>query len=183
MSELETPDKVLSLLSAKYNIMKQLSFLSFDDDFEMLKSILLSVKKDSYCHNDRILIEHFDTDFYYSESSVGINLRNFFTVAEIVNIPVHLFVFYTNHFGIKNEIDIICKSIDPKYRPLVLESFISKCHYPDNPYTEISTHIDNITCPALCMMNGIRSHRHALYNHISHLDQTQLAINFTTVSS
>ena len=179
MSNHEIPTKVLDLLKSKFNIVEHVSFVEFDHDFDILTSRFLALKKDVYSESDRIIVEHFDTDFYYPESTVGVNLRNFFTVANMIDIPLYLFVFYTNHFGIQREIDIICQHAHPKDRPLVLESFISKLHYPEHHYIDTPLAVDAITCPALCMISGQRSQRHALFNAIKHIDRNQIAINYT----
>ena len=173
----EIPDRVLELLKTKFNIIGHLSFLEFDSDFDILKNNLLSVHRKNFSIKDKIIIEHLDTDFYYPESTIGINLRNFFTIVEQVDIPLNVFVFYTNHFGIQREFDIICKNKHSADRPILLESFISKMHYPESNYKQVSVNHDTITCSALSLIHGTRSHRHALYNHISQCDN--IAINFT----
>lgn len=177
MTEIPTP--VLNLLKTKFNIIEHLSFLDFDYNFDILKTKLLAVHKTEFAPQDRIIIEHLDIDFYYNESPVGINLRNFFTVADIVDIPLNIFVFYTNHFGIQKEIDIICKNKHIKDRPTLLESFISDLHNPRFGYQQKDCNISKIEYNALSLINGTRSHRHALYNHICHIDKKHLAINYT----
>ena len=176
----EIPTQVLELLKTKFNVIGHMSFLEFDYNFDILKNNLLSMHRENFDLKDKIIIEHLDTDFYYPESTVGINLRNFFTVVENVDIPLNVFVFYTNHFGIQREIDIICKNKHRANRPIVLESFISKMHCPESKYKQISVNHDAITCHALSLINGIRSYRHALYNHISQCDN--IAINFTPLA-
>lgn len=175
--EHELPGKVLNLLKSKFNIIEHISFLEFDYDFDILKTKLSQVYKEHFDQSDKIIIEHLDTDFYYAESTVGVNLRNFFTVVDMVGISPSVFIFYTNHFGISREIDIICK--DKHNRPLVLESFLSKVHYPESEYLPIDINVNNITCHALSLINGKRSYRNALFNHTSHISKDCLAIAYS----
>ena len=72
-------------------------------------------------------------------------------------------LFFTNHFGIEREID---KLIDhPADRPTVISSFITTVHYSNN-YQPINIDADQVTMPALSLMNTPRSHRFGLYNFL-----------------
>jgi hypothetical protein len=168
----ETPKKVYNLLSKKYNILDTISFLDFDFDFKQLETRLLKLKKEKFDVNDRIIIEHQDTDYYIEYCSVGINLLNFFNVVNSIDIPKYVFLIYTNHFGIEKEINLICKNKND--RPTVIESFISSVHYSEHEYNEIDLAVDQIEYQASCMMNLKRSHRHALYNHIRDINPESL---------
>jgi hypothetical protein len=175
----EIPQCVWQLLETKFNIVDHYAFVRLDHDMKNLISKLQSHGQRSFGEQDRIVVEHMDTDFYYEESTVGITVRNFFTVIERFNVPVNVFVFYTNHFGLRREIDIVCKNIEPQFRPLVLESFISNKHYPETGYQDFDFKIDDIECQALTLINGKRSYRHALFNHVMHISRDCLAVNFT----
>jgi hypothetical protein len=173
----EIPNQVHELLSKKYNIIDVISFLDFDLDFNKLKSRLLSLRKTEFDVNDRIIIEHQDTDFYFEYCEVGINLLNFFNTVTDVDIPKFVFLFYTNHFGIKKEIDRLCK--DPHDRPSVIESFVSKLHYNSAEYNIIDLSIDAISYQCLCLMNTTRSHRNAMFNSIKDISNKNLITAIT----
>jgi hypothetical protein len=168
----ELPEKVYNLLKKKYNVIDVISFLDFDSNFDLLKTKLLALKKDTFDVNDRIIIEHMDTDFYFEYCSVGINLLNFFNTVNDIDIPNFVFLFYTNHFGISKEINAICKDVYD--RPSVIESFISDFHYNCNGYNNIDLSIDDINHQCLCMMNAIRSHRNAMFNSIKDIPTDNL---------
>lgn len=178
MSIRETPKNLLMVLHKKFNIIDHLAFLDFDKNYNALKDRLAAVKKFEYDSKDKILVEHFDTDFYFPEMPVGIAMKNFFTVAEMVDIPLHIFIFYTNHFGISKEVDLLCQNKHHSNRPVVLESFVSKLHYPTSGFAESDANFNAVNCHALALIHGKRSHRHALYNHICHIDKDHLAVNF-----
>lgn len=171
------PKKVKTLLAKRYNILATISFLSFDYDFDILKSQLLSLKKTEFSINDRIIVEHTDTDFYFEHCKIGINLLNFFTIVNQVDIPKFVFLFYTNHFGIKKEIEQICKDTDDQ--PSVIESFIDNLHYNPNGYKNVDLSYDKIIHQALCMMAIKRSHRNAMYHAIKDIPDTILIKAFT----
>jgi hypothetical protein len=173
----ELPKQVYTLLNKKFNIIDVISFLEFDQDFDLLKSRLLNLKKESFDANDRIVIEHLDTDFYFEHCSVGINLLNFFNTIKDIDFPNFVFLFYTNHFGIEKEINAVCK--DPYDRPGVIESFISDIHYSPGGYQDIELNADAVSHQLLCMMNMIRSHRSVMFNSLKDLPSDSLITAIT----
>jgi hypothetical protein len=175
----EIPDKVYNLLEQHYQIIDHLSFLEFDHDFNLLKKRLAKIQNKELSPNDRIIIEHQDTDYYLEQCTVGINLRNFFLVLEELDIPRYIFIFYTNHFGISKEIDSLCQFCHPKDRPTVIESFLTKLHYDREKIKNIESNFDQITHHALCMMNAKRSHRNAMYHALKDIPADTLALNVT----
>jgi len=173
---LEIPPEVLDAIRQKYNVRCHLSFLDFDFDFDILKTRLNRYKESQSSDNDRIIIEHMDTDYYFSECSVGVNLRNFFGVVRELDISYSRFIFYTNHFGLSREIDLLCRHSDPQDRPLVIESFLSTLHYKSESIKLIECNFDRIQFHAACMMVLKRSHRNAMYNAIKDIDQSKLML-------
>jgi hypothetical protein len=156
------------LLEQHYNLLDIIETKSFDcGKIDLLIERLLKNKKSVYEVNDRYVIVQFDTDFYWHGH--GINLNNLFTVWRSLDIPLYTMLFYTNHFGIGQEIEQLCSWADSVDRPTVIETFINPGNY--NPeYTNIPVNIDAIDTHALCMMAGSqRSHRHAVYNALKEL--------------
>ena len=173
---LEIPPEVLDAIRQKYNVCCHLSFLDFDFDFDILKSRLSQYKELQSNDNDRIIIEHMDTDYYFPECSVGVNLRNFFGIVRELDISYSRFIFYTNHFGVSREIDQLCRHSDPQDRPLVIESFLSKLHHKAESINPIECNFDCIQFHAVCMMVLKRSHRNAMCNAIKDIDQSKLML-------
>lgn len=174
---LEVPDCVLELLKQRFTLLDHLSFLEFDQDFSVLRTRLSAIHKSSYDAREKILIEHMDTDYYFKECSVGINLRNFIGIVTELDIPYNVFLFYTNHIGIKQEINSLCKDI--RDRPLIIESFLSKQHHDPTRIKDIEYNVDFVKYHALCMMNLTRSHRHAVYHAVSPIDRSKLLLSAT----
>jgi hypothetical protein len=173
---LEIPPEVLNAIRQKYNVRCHLSFLDFDFNFDILKTRLNQYKESQSSDNDRIIVEHMDTDYYFSECSVGVNLRNFFGVVQELDISYSRFIFYTNHFGLSREIDLLCRHSDPQDRPLVIESFLSTVHHKSESINLIECNFDCIQFHAVCMMVLKRSHRNAMYNAIKDIDQSKLML-------
>jgi uncharacterized protein YuzB (UPF0349 family) len=169
------PKKLLEKFCAHFNIIDLIHFNQFDENLNILRKFFLSTRKEYYDINDRYIIIHQDTDLYIPHCSVGINLQNFFAIVKEIDIPLSTLLFYTNHFGITQEIDRLCQYNHEKDRPTVIESFVTSTHMAKN-YIEKDINIDQINYHALCMMGANRSHRFALYNKLKHIDTNTLAM-------
>jgi hypothetical protein len=160
----------LSAIKQRYHVIDMFQIAEYDKDFDGLEKYLLAIKKHHFDPNDRIIVVHFDTD-YYIQNHYGIHLLNFFNVWKTVDIPLYTLLFYTNHVGIKYEIDTICQTRHFADQPTVIETFINPLNYSDATYnTEPGINSNQIEYHGLSLMGAPRSHRYALYNHLKHLD-------------
>jgi len=182
MKEIST--KVSDLLNKKYHIISHWNFLEFDQDFSILRERARGIKKDHYDLKDRIIVEHMDTDYYVkiNDFQIGINLRNFFGVMAELDIPHHLFIFYTNHFGIKKEIDLLCENRHPNDRPTIIETFLSRLHYKQESVQNIDFNVDSVKFNMLCMMHLTRSHRNAAYRELDKIDRSKILLSGTNAN-
>jgi len=164
------------LLEQQFNILSVFETKEFDcGKINRLISKLEQSKKEVYNPDDRYIVVHFDTDFYWHGH--GINLNNLFSVWTQLDIPLYTLIYYTNHYGIKKEIDQLCQGRDAFDQPTVIETMINPGNYRPQGYNEFDTDITKITHHALCLMAGtMRSHRGALYNHLKHLSPEQIAM-------
>jgi hypothetical protein len=161
------PNAYRSVLYKKYNILGHIEFKYFDQNFLLLEEYLLTRKKSQFDPRDRFILVHMDLDYYFEDFPFGINFYNTFTTFRKLDIPLYTMLFFTNHFGIEKEID---KLIDhPADRPTVISSFITTVHY-SNSYQPTNIDADQVTMPALSLMNTPRSHRFGLYNFLQEND-------------
>jgi hypothetical protein len=170
----ELTNEYKNLLQSKYSILDHVSICAFDHDFPLLERWLGRNKKSIYNANDRIIIEHFDTDYYLSGVNYGLALYNLFTVFKKLDIPFFTMLIVTNHFGIEQEIKQL--ALDPYDRPTVIETFVSTLHYTNN-YQDQGIDADSIIRPGLCMMGTGRVHRHAMYRFIESKLQDHVAVS------
>ena len=176
----EMPEPIKNILEKKFKIIDHLSFLDFDHRFDWLLHRFTKNRKEHYEHQEKIIIEHLDTDYYFDQCVVGVNLRNFFQMINGLDISPSLFIFYTNHFGLKKEIDVLCKNYHENDRPFIIESFIGNLHYNSSKINNISCDFYEIEYNGLCMMNEKRSYRSALYNALKDVDSSKIAIQVTS---
>lgn len=157
----------LAQLSQHYTITASAVMLEFDHDFEQFAQWLAQHRQTNYAAQEKILIVHFDTD-YYLPGGYGVNLNNLFEVWTDLGVPVSAMILYTNHLGITAEVEKICCNLGVQDRPVVLETLLTKYNHAQVHDTQLA--VDQINTHAVCLMAGSpRSHRYALYNHLQDL--------------
>lgn len=145
----------------RYDVLGHIEFKSFDHDWVYFENWLRSFYRASFEVNQRIVIEHMDTDFYRSDVAYGLNISNLFRAWRTVDIPFFVMLLYTNHFGIEREIYELAP--DEHDRPTLISTFVNNRHVAAS-YQDLDLAPDHIQKPALCMMAGTgRVHRHATY--------------------
>ena len=97
--------KIAQLLQEKYTIVAEIDLLTLDSNPQLLYHALKLAYKECYKPNDRILIYHYDTDFYYAKGSPGFTISNLMTCLKSLDISVNFCLLLTNHYGISNEIN------------------------------------------------------------------------------
>lgn len=159
--------KYVDKLNSKFNILDIIDFKDFDTDFDVLKNRLTAIKKEKYQTNEKIVFEHFDTDFYHKRLTYGLNLYNLIETIKKIDIPFFTIILVTNHFGIKNEIDKILKEHNEKDFITVIETFVTDTYY-NSSIENFSVNVNEICFSALSMLGAPRSHRFALYHYLKH---------------
>ena len=173
-------DKYYNKLTSVYNILDTIEFKEFDYDFSVLKDRLSQLKQEHYNVNDKVIIEHFDTDYYdHSILKSGVNLYNLMTVIKELDIPYFVFVFVTNHFGLQQEVQEILQDHPIGDRPTIIETFITNSHYNSDIVEDLPVKTQEIKHAGLSMMGATRSHRYSLYNYLNKnnlLEEVQVSI-------
>ena len=160
--------KYYDKLSSAYNILDTIHFKEFDYDFDVLKDRLSQTKREQYDVNDRIIIEHYDTDYYDEQVfKFGVNFYNTLTTISELDIHYFVFVFATNHFGLQQEVDLILKDHPNEDRPKIIETFITWSHYNPDLVEDLPINTQDIKHAGLSMMGASRSHRQGLYNYLN----------------
>jgi hypothetical protein len=176
--ELFVDPGIRQVLTENYNIIDCLEFKQFDLDFDWLAKWLHANQRDSFDVNDRFVIVHFDSDFYWKKN--GINLNNFFEMWKYYDLPLYTIILYTNHIGIRQEVNSICKRYHSSDQPTVIETVVNAIGYQPDRYADISINANAIDMHAVCLMGGTpRSHRWATFNHLRDLSPDCIAMTLT----
>jgi hypothetical protein len=159
--------QALAQLNQYYTITASAVMLEFDQDFDQFREWLLQHSQTQYAPQEKILIVHFDTD-YYLHNGYGVNINNLFEAWYRCGVPVSAMILYTNHLGIAQEVESICQQLGVQDRPVVIETLSTEFHHSQYRNTVFS--VDDIDTHAVCLMAGVpRSHRYALFNHVQSL--------------
>lgn len=179
---IELHDNALKHLESKFNLILKLDARQFDLNWKQLLIKLNQVKIKEFSQNDRILICHMDTDYYDPLLPTGIIVNNLIRCFQLVDIPLYLLLFVTNHYGISHEFDLLLANHHPNDRPTVVETLLSKLFLLQSDYKNpTALAVDQIEKPGLCMVGNQRSHRVAILNFFKNnnlLDRIAVSANF-----
>jgi hypothetical protein len=162
----ETNKNILEYLELKFNILYISNTLNFDENYQRLCNELLSIKKDSFLPNDRIMIEFFDLDYYENFLKTGLHIRNIIECFKSCGIPMFTLMIITNNFEMKTEVDILLEDWPAEDRPTIITTLSSKLTFEHKDhYQPVDIDADSIKKHAVCLMSGNKKlHRFAMFD-------------------
>jgi hypothetical protein len=124
--------------------------------------ILQSVRKDHYAANEKIVIYHYDLD-YYHDSPYGVVMYNFLQAVRSLDISPSVFVVLTSHYGLSKEIEHYWRKHCPWHNydqdhMTVFESSYQQMQASQNPHNT-NLDIDSISYSFMCLCGQRRAHR------------------------
>lgn len=146
---------VSNYIFSKYNILAEIDLVEMDSSPDKIYNALKLIQKDTYHPKDRILIYHYDTDFYYTNSSPGFTIYNLLSCIKSLDISACFCIMLTNHYGISSEINQLCNDNAKMH---VFESNYQYLQTTPTP-KPIDININNIVKPYICLNGAQRSHR------------------------
>ena len=146
--------KIAQYLQEKYNIVAEIDLFSYYDP-QLLYRDLKSAYKECYESTDRILIYHYDTDFYYAKGSPGFTISNLITCLNSLDISVNFCLLLTNHYGISHEINSLTTS--ELCMPIFENNYQLLQTDPDPK--PININVDKIRKSYICLNGSQRTHR------------------------
>lgn len=102
--------KLYNKILKKFKVVKVIDTADYDFDIELLENTIKTFENYTFENNQRILIFYQDTGFYHDlNSGTSVILNNLFCLLKKYAIPSEFLIFFTNHYGIKKEIDLLNK--------------------------------------------------------------------------
>jgi hypothetical protein len=150
--------KVIDLINEKYKILEILDLVYYDCRLADLNQTLQKYQNHVFSPDERIIILHHDTDYYPENGSVGNNMYNMFKLISRNGIPVEFVLMFTNHYGIKQEIQKLCKEILNQNTPQIIYTSLWY-DFPQNLDTPPSINYQNIEHLYACLNGVERAHR------------------------
>lgn len=169
-------------LESRFNLVLRMNARDFDHDWKILIDALKQIQRPKFSNRDRILICHMDTDYYDPLLPTGIIINNLIRSFQLMDIPLYLLLFVTNHYGIAREFDLLLNNHHPADRPAVIETLLSPILLSETDYDDrddLDAHC--IERAALCLVGKQRSHRVALLNFLKNnqlLNHVAVSANF-----
>lgn len=121
-----------------YKILQVYNLVHYDSDFSVLYQKLKSAKKQTYSHNEKIIILHNDTEYFYYDQKIGFTIHNLLTCWQELDIPWHVLTIITNHYGYQNTITNY-KKFHPGDSPEIIFSLVNNNSYADCLATLLNT--------------------------------------------
>jgi len=145
-------------------IIDVINLFYYDNKPAELFDKLLSLKKDRFDVDEKIVVVHPDTDYYYFGCPIGFTINNLFNIWKEVDLPFSTMFLISNHSHLPEAIlkyYKICKYDQPT---VVSELF----NYDTiNLNLQPLTYPTDITYPAVCFNGGIaRSHRIKIFQYL-----------------
>lgn len=155
-------------LHKKYQVVCEIDFLALDHDPHLMFAKLQAAYKDEYQPNEKIVVYHYDTDYYVENT--GFCLHNFLRCLKRLNISPSVVVMFTNHHGISKEIENFYSTnySDFDYKNDHMFIFESNHMIQQTTSDPLPTNldIDQISHPYSCLFGAKRTHRVMLLSQL-----------------
>ena len=163
-------------LEKKYSILQYIDFSASKSCVDRMAQDIKSSQRENYKPNEKIVVLHYDTDFYMSGPfSIGINLYNFLTIINYLGISPSVFIILTNHYGLNKELENYYKNhysnFDIKNDWFnVLENNFIEGHSPEYDLVEHIVDHEQIAYHYSCLNGAGRTHRKVLLTALAESD-------------
>ena len=161
----------------KYEFVDSVNVVDYDYDWTSLYQRFSKLKKEKWAINEKILIQHSDTEFFFN--STGLSIYNFNQVIKSLDIDPVVFVILTNHRNSTAEWLSYCNHEKNQF------------HVIETPLTELLTSTSAVDSPGHncqhrlgSMLGLLRGHRVLLAKFLvsnNLLDQNLISINLKSV--
>lgn len=159
----------IDALSSKFKILDIIELPEVDFDFELLANRLAKTKKTRFDPKDRYVIGHLDTDYYLPHCPYGLCMFNLVRTFLHNDIPLNTLILFTNHLGIKKELEILIPKEMHKHNfPTIIDDCIMVANMVRLGLNQKEGDIDTsaIQNHGIAMLGAPRIHRNMLYNQL-----------------
>jgi len=150
-------------------IIDVINLFYYDDKPAELYDKLFSLKKDRFETDEKIVVVHPDTDYYYFNCPIGFAINNLFNCWKEADLPFSVMILIANHSHLSEAIKSYYK-INEYDQPTVISEFFNYDTIRKN-LVEPFPHAINITYPAVCFNSGVqRPHRYKISQYLKKHD-------------
>lgn len=156
---------IQQLIDTNIKVLGVIDLYTVDYSCNLIMDELLKYKKDHYLPNEKIVILHNDTEYFYYNNKLGFTTHNLFSCWRELDIPYHVMVMYTNHSTLADGIQpfIVHKGDCPTIIPTIVNNFSWQA-ISLIPSFEIDKKIEH---PAMCLLGLSRNHRTKIFQYLT----------------
>lgn len=136
-----------------YTFIDSINFIEYDSNWAKLHQRLSKIKKSVWNPNEKILVQHSDTEFFFN--GVGLSIYNFNQVIKSVDIDPAVFVILTNHKNSSAEWRRYCNHEKNQFH--VVETPLTELITYNGPLVPLHTKCQTHFGTMLGLMRGHRS--------------------------
>lgn len=161
----------VNLINKKFMVLDTIDLFFYDHNFDQLLARLNQNKKSYYRPNEKIVILHFDTEYYLYKECPGISVTNLHIILDYLDIPFSAILLITNHYGLESKLTAARKEFttEEKNMPTVFCNF-QFCLINPSAVKPISINTESIEHSLICLNGQNRSHRSAVVAMFKHKD-------------
>lgn len=157
-------ESVEKQLYSKYEILENYDLFYYQHNFYELYNQLIKNRKEYYEPGQRIILQHFDTAWYFENFVISDIIYNTLKCFQLVDIDPGSILFVTNHYDITNEINYVCNMLGLINKPDVVYTPCQKLLWDNTQPQKIDINIHAID-KKTCILSQIhRFHRQIFSN-------------------
>ena len=168
-SDTDLSEVFVNALQKRFNIIALLDINNVDQNWDILKDILVATRKTVYKPKDRYIIVHSDTDYYLPGCPYGLSMLNLVRTFLHNDIPLNTLLLITDHKGIKKEFEILVpKEMHNHNFPTIVDNCLTALKNTRIGINQEETYFNesDIIKHGVSMMGVPRIHRNMLYNQL-----------------
>ena len=159
----------VSALQKRFNLLTLIDIDNIDENWDILKDILVQTRKEIYQPNDRYVIVHSDTDYYLPECPYGLSIFNLVRTFLHNDIPLNTLLLITDHKGIRKEFELLIPDEMHEHNfPTIVDDCLTALVNTRIGMNQEETHFkeSDIVKHGVSMIGIPRIHRNMLYNQL-----------------
>jgi len=147
-------------LVKQYTIVDACNLLHYDNNMDLLHTKLSKYQSKKFQNNDRLIFSLYDTDFFYQDNKVGLTVYNLIRLLLNLDISLGYCILFTNHHGIKPQIEKLCSDFKQEFPIIVKENnYFSAIKFKNTVDVIPSFDVNDIQSHFCCLNRRRRDHR------------------------
>lgn len=147
----------MSSIPQNLKILDTINLVEVDHDPTVIYQRLLQNKKNVFQPNEKIVIIHKDTEYFYFDHPTGFSIYNLFSVWRDLDIPYSVMILCSTYHDLNRAISPFI--VNAEDRPTVISSLLNHQSHDSLENQFPGTDYKDIQYPAVCLLGRARAHR------------------------